>query len=160
MLHVFYSYQFPYDILGLRQWLKFSGQSTREGWALQCWRPSAHLQVILQNPENFSTLVPSDCHFQGMNASTCGNHSVHLVCYPLLRDQCPLLPDVLCLQTNFHIFCSFCFSDCFRWDYKSNSILKGEWNLLPVSILTLFFCLINQSTLKPEGRKYQTEFKL
>ena len=49
------------------------GKGFKESDVKKCsWRHSANLQVVLKRTS--AIWVPSDCHFQSIKASTCGNH--------------------------------------------------------------------------------------
>lgn len=46
-----------------------------------------------------------------------GQHSAHLICFPSLKERCPLLPDVPCPE--YHCFISFVWHfSCFRSECK------------------------------------------
>lgn len=91
-----------------------------------------------------STLAPIPCT-EARNPHVAGswvNYRAYLVCFPSIRDDCPLLPDAQCFEKpSFHLFCLFFV--CFRWEDKPGSfILPLEVEFL---ILYNFDCSISIS---------------
>lgn len=61
---------------------------------------SPKLQSSISSPEGFQGLCLSSAPWRWNSAQALsrGNHSVHLICFPCFRDQCPLLSDAQCLK--------------------------------------------------------------
>lgn len=57
-------------------------------------------------------------------AGSWGNHKTHLICFPSLRDHCPSLSDVCCLENCCFVYLVV-LNICFRWEGKSNHVTSS-----------------------------------
>ena len=96
-----------------------------------CWTLP---RLLLSSPLFFLTLLRST-----LQALSMGNHGAYCICFPFLRNHCPLLPDVQCLKN--HCFTHFVSFVCQEGKYDlwySMLGMKSTPTPLPLSMAKAF----------------------
>lgn len=119
--------------------------------SLPLWTPSSisSTQGDLGSPSGFP--IPVLCCKLPLG-SELGSHRAHSVCFPSLRDHCPLLLISISVYVYVYVSLSLClqFFNCFRWDIKSLLLHLGwkqkslVWFFDPTSCVLFDFGRITQ----------------
>lgn len=117
---------------------------------------SSGLQLHLSNSGSPLGSASLPCLLSGASPVSWGSCRAHLIFYPYLRDLCPLLSDVQCLEKNYSF--KFSLSVYFRWERKigccySILIRSGSLSTFPIilSALLSFVCKLCPKAGYPHG---------